>query len=212
MLDLAVAASGVPRDVIYPDISSWFTKLSFANKNDVYKCFNNPTRGKIFGLHGFAFKLIQSHIHPPFFSYDVMVAAISYTGWAIQILKNPSEELQLLAVGDHGRGFTFIKNPSKAVQSKAVENDGRLLEFISDQTDDMVMSAIKSYPESIKFANNQNEKNQLLAVSLDGLAIIAIRDTPSNNVQLTAVNQNPTAIKYIHNPCIEAILAGSPLT
>ena len=43
------------------------------------------------------------------------LAAVKQEGWAIQFIKNPSEELQLEAVKQGGFNILYIENPTELV-------------------------------------------------------------------------------------------------
>jgi hypothetical protein len=63
--------------------------------------------------------------------------------------------------------------------------------------------AISYYPSNIRWVKNMSEKIQKIAVHENGLSIqyiIAAGITPSEDVQLTAIESIPTAIKFIDKP------------
>ena len=65
-------------------------------------------------------------------SEEVQRLALQNNGWAIQFIKNPSEELKRLAVQSNGLAIQHIKNPSEEVQRLAVQNDGDAIQHIKN--------------------------------------------------------------------------------
>lgn len=196
---------GIPTPIIKDSISTWVETLSLDDKNAI-RCMINDAGFNFFvyGLHGFLSRLPQS-VPPPQFSYAVHVAAVKYTGWAIQCINNPDENLKIIAVMNEGMAIRHIPNPSYEVQLAAVTQNGLALEYANNnpQLDDI---AVRNNAMAIRFVVNQTLELQLLAVTEFGISIRHIY-CPPKTVQLAAVMHTIHAIDNIHDPCIEAILA-----
>jgi hypothetical protein len=101
----------------------------------------------------------------------VKIAAIKYNVYLIKDIKNPSEEMQLIAVRKYGDTIKYMKNPSEKVQ----------------------LEAIKEYSFSIMFIGNPSENAQIETVnsiSLKGY----IKDSDNNNFINTYI-KSPKALE-----------------
>ncbi len=58
---------------------------------------------------------------------------VEQNGYNIQLVVNPSIEVQLAAVKQNGYSIRYIKNPSLEVQLAAVEQDTRALKFTTSE-------------------------------------------------------------------------------
>jgi hypothetical protein len=119
----------------------------------------------------------------------------------VKYLSNPSEELQLKAVGYRSNVIEFIENPTEKVLLKAVLLNGNSITYIHNPSEKIQLEAVKSKSEAIRFIENPSEKVQIEAVShhRDEMPIKFIKN-PSEKVQLAAVGLNVDAIKHIKNP------------
>lgn len=89
------------------------------------------------------------------------------------------EEFRIEAVKNNSSAIEYIKNPSKAVQ----------------------MAAVQENPYAIYDIYNPSEDVRMEAVKLNGLAIQYIRgDANSPIVEETAIRQNPESIRYVRDP------------
>lgn len=59
---------------------------------------------------------------------------VSENGYKIKNIKNPSKELQLMAVKNRGTAIQFIKNPDEEVQIEALNKDPLALYYIDEPT------------------------------------------------------------------------------
>lgn len=114
--------------------------------------------------------------------FNQELSAIKREPLNIALIENPSERLQIAAVGKDSKAFLLIKNPS--------EKTCRLV--------------IESNPSYIKFIANPSEQFQQLAVSKDPAQIANIKN-PTLKTQLKAVSASPECIRFIENPSLEAI-------
>jgi phosphoribulokinase len=125
----------------------------------------------------------------------------------IHYIKDPSENLQLLALERYGTGvISLIRTPTEKVQLKAVKKEGEAIKYIKNPNEEMQLEAVKQNGRAIEHIKNPSEDVQLEAVKQEGEAIEYIKN-PSEAVQLEAVKQRGTAIKYIKNPTEEMQLA-----
>jgi hypothetical protein len=121
----------------------------------------------------------------------------------IHYIKDPSEDLQLLAIKNNGGGvMSLIRTPTEKVQLEAVKQNPMAIEHIKNPTEKVQLEAVKKEGEAIKYIKNPSEAVQLEAVRQDDRAISYIKN-PSEEMQLEAVKQNGWAIQYIKNPSEE---------
>ena len=125
-------------------------------------------------------------------------------GSEIKNIKNPSEDLQLVAVNNDGKNLKYIlKNgikPSDRVQIAAILNTSNtdismdiftdLIDHGIEPCDRVKLEAVKADPSIIQYITNPDEKLQLIAVNNDWDSLIHILNnniTPSEKVQLLAI-------------------------
>jgi DNA-dependent RNA polymerase auxiliary subunit epsilon len=61
----------------------------------------------------------------------------------INLIDNPSEEAQLIAVKQDGNSIKYIDNPSEAVQIEAVKQNGYAIKFIDNPSEAVQLEADK---------------------------------------------------------------------
>ena len=144
----------------------------------------------------------------------------------LQHIKNPSEELQLIAVSqdsfkkykggygnreDFENAIRWIENPSEKVQMAAVSQDGSAIKFIKNPSEKVQMTAVENDNGSIQFIGNPSEKVQIASVErshpLKADYSIKFIVNPSEKVQLASIGAFADTIKYIQNPTEKAQLA-----
>jgi len=86
--------------------------------------------------NGFTIFTIQYIKNP---SVNVQLEAVRNHGYAIQFIKNPSERVQIEAVRNHGSAIKYIKNPSERVQLEAVKQDGCAIKYIKNPSVDIIL-------------------------------------------------------------------------
>ena len=168
-------------------------RLSPKQVSTVYNLFSEDKWLTAVQQNGFAIEYIKNP------SEEVQMAAVQETGFAIQYIKNPSEEVQMAAVKQDGRTIEYIKNPSDAMKMAAVQETGYAIRYINNPSEEVQMAAVQETGFAIQYINNPSEEVQMAAVKQDGRTIEYIKN-PSEAMQMTAVQQNGRAIQYIKNP------------
>lgn len=86
-------------------------------------------------------------------------------GTVIQYIKNPTEEMKVLAVKETIQAMNYIDDPSEEVQLEAIKKDPRILKNIKKPTEKVIRKAIKGINEYYDFTyilkhleNNLNEE------------------------------------------------------
>jgi hypothetical protein len=135
-------------------------------------------------------------------------------------IKNPSIELQLLAIRNTIRQSFFIFTrrydnsegntgdleidrwfdlDSYEIQLAFVRIDGTMIAFIDNPSEEIQKEAVIQSPQSIQYIQNPTEKVQMRAVTKNGFLIKYI-ENPSENVQLYAIEKDINAFFLINNP------------
>ena len=144
-------------------------------------------------------------------SYEQQKRMILINPDKIKDLKNPSDELQILAVTKKQTVLSELKNPSEKVQLAVVRNDPKVILYLKNPSEKIQISAIQNNPNVIKYIKEPTEKVQLLAIKKDPSVFIHIHN-PTEKVKIAAVQKDPSLIKYIKNPTKEIqILAGKTI-
>ncbi len=121
-------------------------------------------------------------------------------GMAIEFIDNPSEELKILAVQQHGDSIFCMKNPSEELKRLAVQQRGMAIRYIDNPSEEVQKLAVKKYGNAIFYIKNPNEEIQRLAVQQNGEAIQFI-DNPSEEIKRLAVKYGiqKNKITYVIN-------------
>ena len=114
---------------------------------------------------------------------------------ATKRIKNPSEELQLIAVGRDGHAIEYIDNPSEKVKLAAIKQDGYVIEYVSNPSEKMKLTAVKQNGNTLQYINKPSDEIKLAAVKKDGTAIRYI-SCASEEIQLASL-WNFKARKYV---------------
>ena len=77
--------------------------------------------------------------------------AIEQRGWAIQYVKEPTEELQIMAVKKDYDSIKYIKEPSETVQVEAVKIKYDALRYIKNPCFKAEITAVKNNEAAINF-------------------------------------------------------------
>jgi hypothetical protein len=136
------------------------------------------------------------------------LAAVKCNGFAIEHIKNPSEEVKLAAVKRNGLAIKFIENPSEEIQLAAVNTNENSVKFIENPSEEVQLAAIRKSPvgTAILYIENPSEAVQLAAMAKTGRCIQFVKN-PSEKVQFAALEEWGFAIAYIHDPSEEMQLA-----
>lgn len=135
-------------------------------------------------------------------SDELILLAIGQNPHAIQFVENPNEEMQLLAVQGDGMTLEFLKNPTLEIQKMAIEQNGCALKFIDNPSKDTQLLALKSNGEALEFIQNPTQEMQLLALNTSGGAIKFI-ENQTDEMKIMAIKDNPDMIEHIKNPTQE---------
>lgn len=129
------------------------------------------------------------------------INVVKSVGRHLQYIDNPSEEVQLAAVKQDGDAIKFIDNPSEEVQIGAVKNNPLMIDHIKNPSEKVYIAMVSENGHAIVYLKGTlSEKIQLAAVKASPGALYSIIQkniVPSEEVQLAAVNKDPDVIKYL---------------
>ena len=123
-------------------------------------------------------------------------------GHAIKYTKEPSEEVQRLAVQQNGFVIKYIKEPSEEVRRLAVQENGHAIQYIKEPSEEVRRLAVQQNGDAIQYVKEPSEELRRLAVQENGYAIHYIKE-PSEELRRLAVQRNGDAIEYIKEPSEE---------
>ena len=83
---------------------------------------------------------------------------IQYNPHLIKFIDNPSEELQLMAVGKDTHLIQYIDNPSEEVQMIAVTKNGILIGNIVNPSEQVQLAAIENHINAFFLIDKPTEK------------------------------------------------------
>jgi len=82
---------------------------------------------------------------------DYNIKMVTQNGYAIQHIKNPSKEIQKLAVTQDGFAIQYIQNPSKEIQKLAVTQNGSAIQYIKNPSEEVMELAVKQNKEVVQY-------------------------------------------------------------
>lgn len=122
------------------------------------------------------------------------------------LIKNPSKELQLMALSMDPEGLKLVEHPSEELQLAAIYNKIWSIKYINNPTEKVQLQVVNSHGEFIRYIKNPSEAVQLAAAIESPFALEHIKN-PSLEVQETAARNDGYALKFIKNPSEELKLA-----
>lgn len=92
---------------------------------------------------------------------------MTFNGHALKLIRNPTEEQQIMAVSRSGCAIRDILNPSEAVKLASVRCGGTSIRYITNPSEEIQLAAVKRYAFSIMHIPNPSELVSITAVKLD---------------------------------------------
>ncbi|ASV44126.1 hypothetical protein PBI_SCTP2_111 [Salicola phage SCTP-2] len=107
----------------------------------------------------------------------------------LKIIKNPTEQVQLLAVEHDQSNFKFIKNPSKSVIIKYVQGNGFNLRHLNynQVDDDVYKEAMKSEFRSVSCVENPTYEIMKFSIENCPYSLCYLKDIVTEDLELTAL-------------------------
>ena len=126
----------------------------------------------------------------------MIIEALSQSGWAIQYVEQPSEDLQIMAVKASYESLQYIKNASDKVKLEALKKSYLALRYIENPSLAMKSLAIKQNIQAMRLLSSLSRE--------DGLALLRV----SSRVEAylpTSLGIGPDDILAIWKEKLEAL-------
>jgi translation elongation factor P/translation initiation factor 5A len=122
--------------------------------------------------------------------------AVQHNGWALQFVKEQTEELCKLAVQQNGLALQFVKEKTAELCKLAVQQNGWALQFVKEQTEEMCKLAVKQNGWDLQYVKEQTEELCKLAVKQNVLALQFVNEQTEEICKL-AVQRDGWALQYV---------------
>jgi hypothetical protein len=156
----------------------------------------------------FYIKNPNDKIKPLLDSEEYQMRSLQYGPWDIQLIKNPTDEVQDYILKNHKEYIFQINNPNDKIKSLldleeyqmyAVEKIPRNIKYIKNPTPKVQMYVVVNIPRNIELIKNPTPQVQMAAVKELPFNIQYI-ENPTPQVQMYVVKELPFNIRHIKNP------------
>lgn len=137
-------------------------------------------------------------------SEDEQIKAVTEYWWKVQFIDSPSYKVQKAALESSPRAIEEIKNPTTEIQVLAVDKimkDGSfniaLTKLINTFDEEAQIAAVKHNPQIIQFIPYPSNKVQLEAVKVNPFVVKNIINATEEAKQ-EAIKRNPRVAKFLH--------------
>lgn len=129
-------------------------------------------------------------------TYEVCLAAVRKSGWALQHIIQQTPEICLAAVQQDGSSLKVVEEQSLEVCLAAIKNDLSALEIVRHQTLELCLAAVRRDWRALQYVESQTPEMCKIAIEQNGLALEFVKNqTPG--LCLAATQQNPKAQMYV---------------
>jgi len=143
-------------------------------------------------------KIVPIGDHPVWNDSALRLAAVRKTPWLIEHMKNPSEALQMTAVGKDAGAVLLIEDPCRAAKVLALTLDGNLIEYMKDLDDELQVIAVTKSPEAIYAIDNPCEEAIIAAACVEP-CVMGSFPNASDRVKETVIKRCPEAVYWMNN-------------
>lgn len=126
---------------------------------------------------------------------------IAETPELFKYVKNPSTELEILAVRMLGSNIKYVKDQTPILQKLAILDDVENIKYIDEPIPFVEEKVMNEFPEAIRYLKNPRDQSLLIACTYPGL-FKHVKDR-SPYICEYAVKKNPENITYISNPSLD---------
>ena len=102
--------------------------------------------------------------------------AMKQNGWALQFVRQQTEEICKLAVKQEGRALKYVKEQTEELCKLAVEQDGLALCYVKNQTEEICKLAVQQDGYALQYVKEQTEELCKLAVQRDRWALRFVKN------------------------------------
>lgn len=130
---------------------------------------------------------------------DFWIMIIKDDGFALQYVKEQTDEICKLAVQQHGGVLVYVKEQTEGICKLAVQRHGYALIYVKKQTDEICKLAVHQNGEVLQYVKEQTNEICILAVKQNGRALCYVKNQTEELCTL-AVRQNIKAYRYVNEP------------
>ena len=122
--------------------------------------------------------------------------AVKRYGYALEHVKNHTQEICLEAVKQNGCALRHVEEQSHEICLEAVKQDGYALIYVENQTQEICLETVKRDGYALEYVENQTQEICLEAVKQRGYALRYV-ENQTQEICLEAVKQNADALRYV---------------
>jgi gas vesicle protein len=116
----------------------------------------------------------------------------------IEHIKNPTEEMSLIAISKEPLLLRFIENQTEEICMTAVKKSGNALEYVKDQTEEICIEAVKYGSNVLLDVKTPTEKIYLTALENQTIfTLIKYIKNPTDEMKTISIIKEPYSIQYI---------------
>ena len=136
--------------------------------------------------------------HEMWIDPKICMSAVTYTGGALQYVREQTPKICLAAVRKNAWALRFVDKQTPEICLAAVKKGGIALRFVDKQTPEICLAAVQQDGLALQYVQEQTPGICLAAVQQDGNALGYVQEqTPG--ICLAAVRQNNYAIEYVRD-------------
>lgn len=136
---------------------------------------------------------------------EMCLIAVGQDGLALEYVKKQSDEICLSAVRQNGSALEFVENQTNKICKAAVKQSGLALKHVKTQTKEICLAAVKSNGMALQFVEKQTEEICLAAVTQVGNVLFCVEEQ-TEEICLAAVRNDGGCIMYVKNQTEEMCL------
>ena len=141
------------------------------------------------------FEIKKKELGFDYTDHDSCLEAVKQDGWALQYVKDQTEDICLEAVKENGLALKFVKNQTHDICMEAVKRNAYSLKYIKNQSKELCLEAVKQNGLALQYVKEQTEDICLEAVKRNGLALQCVKEQ-TKDICKAAMENNPKAIIY----------------
>ncbi|HID9495110.1 TPA: DUF4116 domain-containing protein, partial [Clostridioides difficile] len=92
----------------------------------------------------------------------ICMEAMRENGWALQYVKEQTEEICMEAVREDGEALQYVKNQTLKVCIESIRQNKWALEYVKEQTKEICIYALKQDKHLIKYIRNKEEYEDMI--------------------------------------------------
>lgn len=143
------------------------------------------------------FRHVPNDIKTP----DFNIPFLQNNGLLLQHIPEPTEDEINIAISENGLAIQYVKNQTIEIVKKAIDSNPSALRFVDTKYTDIMKQIIRNDPHLIKHWNYNDDEN-IKELIKEKPEIICYMDHPKRDLQLYALNLEPSLItKIIKGRC-----------